>query len=60
MAQSPNSRNAAKPGRIARTGAQKMQMNHRSTREAIARIRKEAAERISSGKPAHPKLARVR
>ena len=57
MALSPHSRNA-KPGRTTRTGPEKMQMSHQRTRKAIERIQKEAAERVSLGKPVHPKIIR--
>lgn len=46
----------AKPSRTARTGAEKMQMNHLRTRKQIERLRKEAAERLAIGKPVHPKI----
>lgn len=36
-----------------RSGFEKMQMNHRRTREEIKRIRAEAAERTATGKPVH-------
>lgn len=47
-----------KVGRAVRTGAEKMQMNHLRTRLEIVRIQKESAERLSTGRPVHPKIVR--
>ena len=37
----------------------KTQLSHRRMREAVARINREAAERLASGKPVHRKLVRI-
>jgi hypothetical protein len=43
-------------GRISRSGFDKMQMNHRRTREQIERIKTEQASRNATGRPVHPKI----
>jgi hypothetical protein len=43
-------------GKISRSGFDKMQMNHRRTREQIERLKLEAANRNASGRPVHPKI----
>jgi hypothetical protein len=48
----------ASAGRKSRSGFDKMQMNHRRTREQIQRIRTEEAGRAATGKPVHPKMVR--
>jgi len=45
----------AKSSRSARTGFEKMQMNHLRTRKKIQRMKAEAAERAATGRPAHAK-----
>jgi len=54
----PTSSERPKPssGRISRSGFDKMQMNHRRTREQIERIKNEQASRSATGKPVHPKI----
>jgi hypothetical protein len=57
MARSANTeRSRPSGGRTTRSGFDKMQMNHRRTREQIERLKSEAAKRNATGKPVHPKI----
>jgi hypothetical protein len=52
MARSPNSERP-KSAKVARSGFEKMQLNHLQTRKKIHRIHAEAARRMATGKPVH-------
>ena len=59
MARAANSeKSKAAASRKSHSGFDKMQMNHRRTREQIQRLKDEEAARIASGKPVHPKIGR--
>jgi hypothetical protein len=53
MARKPMTDRQHKSPKAVRSGFEKMQMNHRRTRELIRRIQTEAAERLATGKPVH-------
>jgi hypothetical protein len=56
MARPANSEKPKPSAGRSRSGFDKMQMNHRRTREQIQRIRTEEAGRVATGKPVHPKV----
>jgi hypothetical protein len=57
MARNPSAERP-KSAKVARSGFEKMQMNHSQTRKKIQRIHAEAARRTATGKPVHPGLPR--
>jgi len=58
MARPGNSEKPRPSAGKSQSGFDKMQMNHRRTREQIQRIRTEEAGRVATGKPVHPKIVR--